>query len=628
MATRHPHRLARHVTAWIAACSLTTPLAAVSLAQPASAVRPPSAAPPIDPPTVPPLPDVIDSTGLAADQLATWLAVTTKPGAGTPDEVDRAWRQAYAAALIPILPDLRAASIADDPVGPPWWAVWMVSGTDTGMSLADAFKPIVDGATPGNQADAARAATAFLADLATARAAGDQLATFVAGFLDHRSRHLAATSLFDPTVDPQAVVVDLPTAMFVQWVVVRAITAAVVTRENAVAPAGWQRRAPQIRGMFQGNDADLPCSQFWGSEDLTVVTNQVISKVLGGGAVEGVKLPGLVETIVDLNQEVIAKVPFERAVAFLTKANAVTYLASLLMQLATVTVGGSFDTVRRTKSTSEDGAEITNRLDLSIDPGKLPDGNVKALCALSNLANAAGVQLSFPPAGPLTGVSVTLTDATNMPERATLWSGRTFTTDSTGSVTFKVIGKRQKKPVGQAAAEDYLEYGVQIQAQVEEVTGNSVFNTFWDSLTAESAGAVGFVAPAIDIAKTIEWDLGEHFGPLIDWRPPSFRITGSQGEETFDQVVCDVSVPFELQGSVMTMQFAPAAPGGTGGTVTVHGATGGATFSATGTYSFEMPNGFAEDGTLRVNLQQTVQAGRQASGNLSISLAMSALTDC
>lgn len=539
--------------------------------------------------------------------------------------------EAYAAAGVPVLAGLPSQVPADDPLGPPSWIVWMLSGAPagSGMSLADVVKPILSSEDSiASDGEASAAARALLDDLAAARDSGDVSAAFVAAFADVRVRNRGVASLFDPALDPVATTVDLPTAYLLQWVMVRGVLAAVIDADAVAAsqPSGFVR--PRQVAARQRESISAPCSEAWGTEDTTTVANNLIPKVLGGVKIPGISIPGYIEAIIDLSDDLSVKDLYGRVTTMIGKINVATAIASMLMQLSAITVGGPFFELERTKTTNP-GKEVTNRIDLSIDPGKLPDGNDKVLCALSAIANAAGLTLNFPPAGPLTGVDVILSGGTNIPERALINEGSLkMTTDASGSVTFKVIGQPQSKTLSDASAEDYMEYGITIEAQMEPVSGNSIFSTFFDSLTAPTGGAIGYVAPALDILKTIHWDLGEHFGSLIDWRKPSYQITGSQGEESIDQVVCDVSGPFELQGSVMTMSFTPTGDGAKGGSLTVEGNTGGASFTGSGTYTFNVPAGFGEDGTMQVDLTQTVVIqGQQMSGTLSIPFTMTALKD-
>jgi hypothetical protein len=487
--------------------------------------------------------------------------------------VEAAWLAAYQAAGVPVLAELSTDQVVDDPLGPPWWVVWMLAGAQSGagMSLTDVLKPIVSASGPvSSDGEATEAVFAMLGDLATARDAGDQTAGFVAAFLDVKVGHPGVVSLFDPALDPITTTVDLSTAYMVQWVVVRGLASTVIDATSAAVPAPEGSAAPQ--GLVRRLAGGAPCSEFWGSEDVTFITNTLISKVLGGVAVPGVKFTGLIEKVVDLNSGVISKSAFERGTAVISKVNVATSLASLLMQYLTIEVGGAFDTLERTKTTT-DGKQITNRIDLSVDPGKLPDQNLKALCALSGLLNGAGVSFSLPAAGPLTGVEVTLSNGASIPDRVLFANANQLKqdTDGTGSITFDLIGKAQEKELPDSAKQVDLEYGVVIEATGEPISGNSIFNTFFDSLTASTAGAVGFVAPAIDIAKTVHWDLGEHFGPLTDWEQASYRIDQAVGELHFTGVVCGLDKPF-------TLTSADPAPGSI--TYTPSGPAGGSYFGS------------------------------------------------
>jgi hypothetical protein len=315
-------------------------------------------------------------------------------------------------------------------------------------------------------------------------------------------------------------------------------------------PSGLSR--PQ--GFARRLASDPPCSELWGTDQATFIGNNLVNKVLNGVEIPGVKLPGLIEKIVDLNEGVIDKAAFGRVTQMIGKINLVTSILTLMMQYQAIEVGGAFDTLERTKNTTP-GNKITNRIDLSIDPGKLPDQNQRAICALSMLLNAMGVSLSTPAAGPLAGASVLLQPGTNIPSRVLFdESDLSIDTDAAGGVEFDLIGVAQKKELPESSTQIDLEYGVIIEATVEPTDGNSIFTTIFVSLTGVTTGGLSLVAPALDIVKTIHWSLGEQFGPLKDWELPAFRIDQPVGDLLFTGVVCGFDQPF-------TLESAPPAPG-------------------------------------------------------------------
>ncbi len=100
-------------------------------------------------------------------------------------------------------------------------------------------------------------------------------------------------------------------------------------------------------------------------------------------------------------------------------------------------------------------------------------------------------------------------------------------------------------------------------------------------------------------------------------------MTGGYGDERFDTKVCDVTVPFTIRGSVMTMAFTPT--GDAAGSAVVNGTTGGATFRSKGTYEIAAPDGFGKDATLTARMLTTVVAGRTMSAAQTITLRLIAL---
>jgi hypothetical protein len=546
-------------------------------------------------PVVPPppaLPTVPDDPEAAAAELA---AATFDPAGDGGTGAEAAWLAAFDAAGIPVLDDAgRPLGNVDDLLGPAWWEVWMWAGADSvaGSRLPDVLKSV--GSTPdGAMSDAAaeEAAIALLDDLRLGAESDDPAARFTVAFLDAKAQQAGTQlSLLDPELDVTQTTLDLPTASLLNWVVIRDAAETLLDEEVVAAGSGAQGfAAPQGRAAPRQAAPVKPCSQLWGDEQVTAVTNSLIGKAFGGVSLPGLEVTGLLEKIVDLNPGIIPKSAFQRMQKLAEKVNVAASLAALLMQYTALDVSGSFETLERTKTTT-DGKRATNRVDIVIDAGKLPDGNDKAACAASMLLNAAGISFSFPPAGPVSGVQVILDGGRNFGTRvlfANLEKEGRQDTDSGGSITFGLLGKAQAKELPESARQQDLEYSVSIESTPEALDGNSIFNTFFDSLAFSAKPGLGIVSVAIDIAKTVHWDLGEQYAPLIDWTSTTYEASGGSAELTVSGIVSDVGSPFTITGEIVggqvTFNYVPASS--TAGSLTYEGGGSGVTFAGTGSYT-------------------------------------------
>jgi hypothetical protein len=87
------------------------------------------------------------------------------------------------------------------------------------------------------------------------------------------------------------------------------------------------------------------------------------------------------------------------------------------------------------------------------------------------------------------------------------------------------------------------EFSIDVAAQIEPENANSLFNVFFDGFTASDALGVG--SGAIDIAKTLHWDLGEQTFRLQDWQA-GWKVDQQLQGWTFTGIVCDTTKPFTL----------------------------------------------------------------------------------
>ena len=105
----------------------------------------------------------------------------------------------------------------------------------------------------------------------------------------------------------------------------------------------------------------------------------------------------------------------------------------------------------------------------------------------------------------------------------------------------------QKHDFPDTAKQVIREYSIDVSAQVEPENANSLFNVFFDGFTA--ADALGAASGAIDIAKTLHWDLGEHVFRMYDWQA-GWKVDQVLQGWTFTGIVCDTLKPFTLDATL------------------------------------------------------------------------------
>ena len=474
----------------------------------ASGVVPP---PVPDPPGAAPIPD-----GDALGQ-ATALAEASEPGS---PGGDAAWLTAYELAGIPVFAADGAplGGTGDDPLGPNWWQVWMLTDTTPGQGiwLSDAIKIVV---SPDDRAateeEAAEATLAFLDDLRAARQSADPAARFAAEFIDAKARQAGTPlSLFDPSVDLTTTNIDPATASFLVWASLRSVAVTLIAEPDGVS--GFRSAVPAPSRAASG----APCNQLFGSEQTTTTVNWIVGKVGGGVSVPGLNVPGLISALKQLSPGVVSEARLAKFNRVASRINALTSVASALMQYAAMQADGVGDTLDRTRTT-EDGDWVTLRFDVYVDPGRMPDGNNRALCALSFLFNAAGITFNFPAEGPSGGVELVFTGKDGFGERVYFDDAANQmkqVTDSEGSADVEVVGKRHEDEISAGSPRVPAEYTIEIEATPEPINGNSIFNTLFDSLSFHvDKNPLALLSVILDILKTTHWDLGDKIFPLQDW---------------------------------------------------------------------------------------------------------------
>lgn len=329
------------------------------------------------------------SVGTATDPIGGWLAV-------------------YDALGIPVrgVDGVAIGTTGDDPIGPAFEMVWMLSDTaiqTSGLPLSDVVRMYVD-----NDSESAGLGELLLADLRAAAISTDPQLALFGNFVSERSRHTGpGNDLLDPTATATDVYVDVATAQLISWVALRGMTAVAAAGNTSIM--GFRSLAvPAHRSARVGT----PCAESAGSETMTFWTNFLVNKIGSGLELPGMTsaLKGLIEKLAELNPHILDVDKVAKASALAKKANLIGGLLSLLMQVSSLTVDASQDPdpLERNKLISEGaGKSTTITWTVRMDLGNLPDGNDKVFCAATAILNFLGVGFSFPADGALPGVDVT-----------------------------------------------------------------------------------------------------------------------------------------------------------------------------------------------------------------------------
>lgn len=116
-------------------------------------------------------------------------------------------------------------------------------------------------------------------------------------------------------------------------------------------------------------------------------------------------------------------------------------------------------------------------------------------------------------------------------------------------------------------------------------------------------GTVTYVAgDQPDQTGTLTWTTTSRRGigtlrtPVTTNRSLAYRVAGGADDLVVDDVVCDLTAPFTVEGSGVVQQFTPASD--TGGTYTYTGTIEGFAVTGEGTYRIELPDGAGRPGTM------------------------------
>lgn len=508
------------------------------------------------------------------------------------------WLGIYDALGIPVVgQDGRSlGSTGDDPIGPRYWQVWYVSGLDKkgrGIPINDVGRlfatetPALDGAALG---------TGLLDDLRLAMKSNDPQVRLMGEFVRERiKRWPSHLDIADASVTPDTAIIDLPTVQMIAWITMRGAlfqNAARITKATIAPPATF------MMAMFQGGGGSpapqVPCSEQMGSADSTYWTNWLANKVVGGG----VQLPGMTKAFTGLLEKMqkvlqVSEKGIEKTAAVITKLNAISALLNLILQISAMEIEPKQipDPMVRTKDTNR-GKDGTIELQLYSAPDKIPDGNKLGACLGAFFTNAFGISFSFPAKGPISGAEMTVSGGAGFPNLVLFNTEGTNSmrrwTDASGIAEYKLIGAPQRRDLPQTAKETKKEFSVHVKAQPEEAGLNSMLNIFFGGLTfgSNSTKAGGF-GSAIDIAKGFQYDMGEYYFNLTDWKMPGYKATGQTADLAYSGVICSLERPFTVFGSIINYKFEFTPTSATGGTATITAAGMMVTSEGGGNYTIE-----------------------------------------
>jgi hypothetical protein len=533
---------------------------------PAESGAPTTTAAPLPPVDVPQPPPPAAITGTSPQEqalsLSTSVSTATDPIGG--------WLAAYDSMGIPVLGPGGAGigTTGDDPIGPTFDLVWMQSDAalkTSGLPLSDIVRMYVD-----ENSQSAGLGDLLLADLRAATASADPQVALFGNFVAERARHTGpGNDLLDPAATADIVYVDVATAQLISWVALRGF--ATVAAAGNTSIMGFRSLAvPAKRSLRDG----VPCSESMGSETMTFWTNFLANKIGSGLELPGMTsaLKGLIEKIAELNPNIINVDKVKKFSSLAKKANLIGGLLSLLMQVNSLTLAQiqEPDPLVRNRLKS-DGKGGTTKISwkLTMDVGSLPDGSKKIACAATAILNFLGVGFSFPADGKLPGADITFqgdrgfdqklaTDGFVQMSQPELKQ----TIGDDGEVSTTVTAKAQKRDYPTSAEPIIREFSIDVSAQVEPENINSLFNVFYDGFTASDV--LGVASGAIDIAKTLHWDLGEQTFRLQDWQA-GWKVDQDLGWK-FAGIICDTEKPFTLNAVLDTevsgsYAFTPAADG-------------------------------------------------------------------
>jgi hypothetical protein len=521
-----------------------------------------------------------------------------------------AWLGLYEAVGLPVLDDdgNSVNGTGDDVVGAPYWSVWYASGMDQpnkgGVRMSDAAVLLTlqgDGTTIPDLGGT------LLKDLQAAAALSDPQEQLLAYFV--RERVLRGPSHVDilaTATQPGDATVDLATMHFLLWSLQRA---SVIDIARA-APKAVELKAGPLAASKAGSS--MHCKEMFGSKDVTKWVNTVVGK-LGSGAKLPFKDTKLFEGMRTRLLNVLgvgadAQKGIDKTVKW---ANAGSSLLGFLAQIYAMNVGLNVapDKLVRTKETTYDNNPQVIGWRLYYDKDKVPGGNELWSCMSSYFANSLGLKFTLPQSDdPIPGAEIIFQPGHNIPGKVLFDENGTnyvITTDKSGVANLHMIGRHQPRALP-ANAKSYSDtYSMVAMAQPEGITADSITNHFLDSFFAalgplEGAaagkepdwGSIGppFLAPMINIMKTLHYDLGEFVFDMVDWTA-GYEVDYTEKDTHIFGLICNgLEQPFTLgfdSGGLIKGNLAYTPASAAQGTVHLTGQTydGIGSFVGDGTYS-------------------------------------------
>ena len=534
-------------------------------------------------------------------------AALVKATADSVKDTAPGWLAAYHAFGVPVI-DWRATTKPADPVGPYWsqvWSVGQISRDPTSFWGTDAVAVLTLGATGVDQQAAAATMLADLrADAASADPARQTFARFIAG----KSLANRGADPLAPSTTAAATRWDPATMLLARWVLLREWFAAAAAKlphtaaydtssARVVEMAAWRVPAATPNG-------NTPCSNFLGSDEATSWGQWVAGKI--GGGFPG--FDGLIQSMLGAGGTAADKTASELAGKFIGHANLAASLLSLIAELSAVKLDTHFESgsypLKRHKDAS-DGETLVLGVELTYDFPAMDQDN-PSVCALSAIANAAGIGFTMPTdKAPISGAEVLAAPGKNMPDKIYFGGPNDlkFTVGADGQGTVTVLGHARKKKLPDSAKEAPDEFSIEFSAQPEPVTAQTLLNLMLDGASLSA----GIVPAAMDVARTLHYDFDDTFLPFVDYKV-SYVVTGGVGPVTVTGTVDDIDKPFTLQVSTpegaTTANYDPV-----DGKVTGSMTWNGVKLTTKGDFSplTETKTGYASDGMIFTCIQPVNQ---------------------
>jgi hypothetical protein len=477
-------------------------------------------------------------------ELAEQLAAAVADPAGDPST---AWRSVYAALDVPVLDAATSVAVAD-PVGPTWDQVWSVGRLSTRpLALpSDEAERLIAAIVNGDATETVSIEPGtLLNDLRTLASSADPRAVFLGRFLAARTVARGLPDPLDPATTPSEFVLDPASIALVVWASLRSALpdiAAESASAELIDASGFAGSAALPRPSLAPPSL---CSAPTDEESWVLF----LEKIAGGGfGINGLEIPGISSVITKAVKVQRGEEAAGRASVALGVANLLTSIISALAAFALVDATVTMDPspLERLKE-ARDGKQADVKILISFTDSI--DGAAAEIgCALNVLSRAIGGELSIPAKGTVVAGADVVPDAgRNVPDKVLYnISSRALTTDSSGVATLPVIGKGRKKDLPDSARPVDDTFSIRISAQFEGVSIQGILDTFMSGLSVSILGGLG---AAVNVLKTVRYDLGTYTLPLKDWELESYVIDQPFGALRMSGTVCGLSQPFQIDVS-------------------------------------------------------------------------------